>query len=177
LNLEGDKANCLYIVKEGEVNCCFRGSIVRTLVKGDHFGEKGLLLDSTRAMDVMAKTKCICYSISVETLRAMVGDKYRDILYLNFIKMSFTISDTLSSINLKLIDNIYECFRAVNIRKNEIACGAGHNTSTKLMIVIEGNLRNVILPYNLSLRLMKSVRREEVYYLKKISMIKLKQCI
>jgi CRP-like cAMP-binding protein len=142
--LEGDKANCLYIVKEGEVNCVYRGSVIRTLVKGDHFGEKGLLLESTRAMDVVAKTKCICYSISIETLRAMVGDRYRDILYLNFIKMSFSISENLNSINLKILENIFDCFKAVNIGKGHNACSIGHNTLSKLIIVIEGNLINVI---------------------------------
>jgi hypothetical protein len=96
-------------------------------------------------MDVIAKTKCICYSISVETLRAMVGDKYRDILYLNFIKMSFSISENLNSINLKLLDNIFECFKAVNIGKGQAACSVGHNTNSKLMIIIEGNLISVYI--------------------------------
>jgi hypothetical protein len=108
-----------------------------------------LLLESTRAMDVIAKSKCICYSISVETLRAMVGDKYRDILYLNFIKMSFSISENLNTINLKLLENIFECFTAVNLGKGKIACGQGHQMTSKLMIIIEGNLVNVSRKYNI----------------------------
>jgi hypothetical protein len=116
---------------------------VRTLHKGDHFGEKGLLLESTRAMDIIAKTKCICYSVSVETLRAMVGERYRDILYLNFIKMSFSRSQYFNSINLKLLDSTFDCFTAVNLIKNEPACKIGYLTNSKIIIVIEGNLKEV----------------------------------
>ena len=73
----------------------------------------------------------------------MVGDKYRDILYLNFIKMSFSISENLNTINLKLLDNVFHCFQPINIGKGEVACGKGHMTNSKLMIIIEGNLINV----------------------------------
>lgn len=113
--------------------------------KGDHFGERSLLLESTRTMDVISKSKCVCYSISVETLKNMVGEKYRDILYLNFIKMSFSISQYFNKINLKLLESAYECFHAVNLGKNQVAYPKGHINTSKFTIIIEGSLKNVYI--------------------------------
>jgi hypothetical protein len=133
----------MYIIKDGEVNCSFKGAIIRTLQKGDFFGEKALLLDSVRAMDVIAKTRCVIYSISMGTLRSMVGEHYRNVLYLNFIKMSFSKSEIFKTINPILIENIFGCFKAIDLQKNDVAFSAGYNMSKNLTIIIEGNLINV----------------------------------
>jgi CRP-like cAMP-binding protein len=90
---EGDPAQCIYIVKEGEVNCILKGKIVRTLRKGDNFGERSVLIDSSRSLDCIAKTNCICYSVSSFTLETMLGKNFRTLLYLNFIKSYFTPSN------------------------------------------------------------------------------------
>lgn len=140
---EGDDANCLYIIKEGEVNCVFKGKVVVTLRKGDYFGEKAILTDSTRTMDVVAKTKCTCYSISVETLKQMVGEKYRDVLYLNFIKTAFSSSKYLKKFQPKCIESIYPCFKIKNYGKREVVVPAGHVIGSKIIVIIEGNLVNV----------------------------------
>jgi cGMP-dependent protein kinase len=140
---EGDKANCLYIIKEGEVSCVFRGKVIVTLKKGDYFGEKAILIDSTRTMDVVAKTKCVCYSISIETLKQMVGEKYRDVLYLNFIKSAFSQSRYLKKFQPKLIEAIFSCFSVVNFGKRDVVVPAGHVLGSKIIVVIEGNLINV----------------------------------
>jgi cGMP-dependent protein kinase len=132
----------MYIIKDGQVNCSQKGTIIRTLHKGDFFGERALLLDSVRGMDVIAKTRCVVYSISVETLKTMVGDQYRNILYLNFIKMAFSKSQNFQNLNLRLLDNIFSCFKAINLDKNDIAFNTGHIMSSKLVIILEGNLVN-----------------------------------
>lgn len=141
---EGDLAACIYIVKEGEVKCVSKGEEIRTLSKGDHFGEKSILLQSSRTMDVIAKTTCICYSISVETLTNMVGEKYKDLLYMNFIKMSFSQSQYFKRFNLQLLENAYELLTARNYYKRDLVYKAGHKKGSKLIIIIEGSLVNVI---------------------------------
>jgi CRP-like cAMP-binding protein len=102
--------NCLYIIKEGEVLCSSKGQEIRTLKKGDHFGEKALLLECPRTMDVIAQSNCIIYSISIETLKSMFGDKYKDVLLLQFIKMSFNLSSFFNKVSTKLLENIYDGF-------------------------------------------------------------------
>ena len=41
---EGEIGNSMYIVKDGEVNCMDKGKVIRTLKKGDYFGEQVLTL-------------------------------------------------------------------------------------------------------------------------------------
>ena len=66
-------------------------------------------------MDVVAKTKCICFSISIGTLINMLGEKYRTYLYLGFIKSSFATSSLFQRFNSYLIEQIFELFKAVPI--------------------------------------------------------------
>jgi CRP-like cAMP-binding protein len=141
---EGDPAQWLYIVKEGEVNCILKGKIVRTLRKGDNFGERSVLIDSTRSLDCVAKTKCICYSVSSSTLETMLGKNFRNLLYLNFIKSSFTRSKIFNKFNVNLLDNVFQLFKPFNLTKNEIAYKEGYIKSSKIVVVIDGNLINNI---------------------------------
>jgi cGMP-dependent protein kinase len=136
----GEMGNCLYIIKEGEVVCSSNGNIIRELKKGDHFGEKALLLECPRTMDVIAKTNSIIYEISIETLRSMFGNNYKDILLLNFIKMSFNKSQNFSKISSKLLGSAYECFTSKDFGKGEIVISSNHQALTKIIVVIEGSV-------------------------------------
>ena len=141
---EGDPAQCIYIVKEGEVNCILKGKIVRTLRKGDNFGERSVLIDSSRSLDCIAKTNCICYSVSSFTLETMLGKNFRTLLYLNFIKSSFTRSHIFHKFNVNLLDNAFYLFKPKNLTRNEIVYKEGYIKSSKIVIVIDGNLTNNI---------------------------------
>ena len=141
---EGEPAQCLYIVKEGEVNGILKGKIVRTLRKGDNFGERSVLIDSTRSLDCIAKSNCICYSVSSFTLETMLGKNFRTLLYLNFIKSSFTRSKIFHKFNINLLDNPFYLFKPNNLTKNEIVYKEGYIKSSKIVIVIDGNLINSI---------------------------------
>ena len=140
---KGDDAHCLYIIKEGEVNCCLNGKVVRTLRKGENFGERSILVDSTRSLDVVAKTQCVCYAISKSALKTMLGDNYRMLLYLNFIKSSFTKSKHFKKFNVKLLDKVLTLFEGINLNTTDIAFREGYIKSSKLVVVIDGNLINV----------------------------------
>lgn len=139
--LEGDIGNCIFIIKEGEVVCSINGKAIRNLKKGDHFGEKAVLLDVNRTMDVIASVPSVIYSISVDTLKSMVGDNYRDVLCLNFIKMSF-IKLFGTQINMRLLENSYSSFKMINYFKGETVLKVGHNISSKINIIIEGSVIN-----------------------------------
>ena len=53
---EGELGSCMYIIKDGEVECMKNGIIIRTLKKGDNFGQKALLEGGVRSLDVVART-------------------------------------------------------------------------------------------------------------------------
>ena len=141
---KGDLANCLYIVKEGEVDCSLNGKVVRTLRKGDNFGERSILIDSTRSLDCISKCDCVCYSVSISTLKNMLGDNFRNLLYLNFIKSAFNKSKIFSRFNVHLLDKVFHLFKPINLKSNDIAYKENYLKSSKIVIVIDGHLINNI---------------------------------
>ena len=118
------------------------GRLIRTLKKGEHFGEKSILLESTRTLDVIAKTNCVLYSISIDTLINMVGERFKDVLYLNIIKMAFAKSELFCKFNPKLIENVYQCFKVKNYLNGDTVLKPGYAMSSKIIIVLEGSLLN-----------------------------------
>lgn len=150
---EGDYGNSLYIVKEGEVNCMSKNKVIRTLKKGDYFGEKSILLETKRSKDIVAKTDCVIYSVSADTLKAMIGSKYREILYSNFMKMAMTESQVFKKFNLKLLDSAISLFKIKHYNFNQTVLHAGHETSSLIIIIIQGNLVDVSPIFYISLKM------------------------
>ena len=137
---EGEQANCIYIIKEGEVNCVKNGITIRILSKGDSFGEMSLFIDSKRSLDVIAKTNCECYSISFSSLENILGLKYRDEILKLFINISFNSTKCFKNIYYGFIKKMFECFSIKFLKKNEIGISSGTYVSDKIIIVINGNL-------------------------------------
>ena len=117
---EGDDANCIYIIKEGEVNCVKKGVIIRTLSKGENFGERSIFVNAKRSLDVIAKTNCVCYSISFQSLENNLGKNYNDELCKQFIKFTFTKSNFFNFIPMEYLDRTYSLFELKVYGKNDI---------------------------------------------------------
>lgn len=138
---KGEKATCLYIIKRGEANCINDEGVVITVKKqGEFFGERSILIDSTRTLNVTAKTDCICYSVSIETLKIILGDKFRDVLFLNFIKLAFQKSKYFNQINTKLIEHIYPFFKVRNYGYLEPVLRKGYLVTQRIIILVEGTM-------------------------------------
>jgi len=141
---KGEFSSCLYIIKSGLVDCIDdNGVIIRTLKEGDNFGERSILSDTKRTLDVVAKTDCVCYSISIATLKSMLGEKYRSFLYLNFMKSAFKKSKLLNQLNTYFVEEVFQFFEAVNLGYDNVAFPIKHNKSSNIVIIIDGNLINV----------------------------------
>ena len=137
---EGEQADCLYIIKEGEVECSKKGKVIRILKQGDNFGERGILIDSNRTLDVISKTQSICYSVSIATFKLMLGDNFREMLYLNFIKTAFANSKLFKKLNTKLFEGkVFKLFSPVNL-SNSVAFEKGYDPSSKIVVIVDGNL-------------------------------------
>ena len=137
---EGESADCIYIVKEGEVNIVHDGKVVRTLKRGENFGERSILVQSLRTMDVVAKTNCVCYSISKVTLQNMLGEKYITLLFLNFMKASFITSKYFKIFNTNLLKEVFHFFEAINLGPGSIAFEKGYVKSSHIVVIIDGHL-------------------------------------
>ena len=142
---EGEQSSCLFFVKEGEVECINpkdNNKVIRTIKKGEYFGERSILIDSTRTLDVIAKTKCLIFSLSVSTLQTMLGENFRSHLYLNLVKNAFLKSKNFKKLNIKLFDQVFQLFTAENHEKEEIVYPEGYLCSSKISVLIDGCLIN-----------------------------------
>lgn len=137
---EGQEAGSMYIVKKGEVNCLKNNKVVRVLTRGDNFGQKAILLESKRSLDVVAKTDCELTSISVEFFRTQIGDNYKRVLYESFIDMIFKQSKYFNFVCTKLVNKIAYLFEVKDFAKNEVIFKKGSPITGKICLVLEGNI-------------------------------------
>ena len=137
---EGEIGSCMYIIKEGEVECIKGDKVIRVLKQGDNFGQKALLEGDKRSLDVKAKTDCKLYSISSEFFKNQFGDNFKEYLYLSFVSTAFNISKIFNKINTKMISKTFEYFSFRSLKNNEIVYPKGQKISEKLCVVLEGNI-------------------------------------
>lgn len=165
----GEQSECVFIIKKGEVMCIDdNGEIVKELKNGENFGERSVLLGSKRTMDVVAKTDCVCYSISIHTLSAMLTQNYRSCLLLSFMDKAFSHSKYFNKLNVRDLEHVFRFFQAHNLGKDNVAFPKGHIKSSKIVIIIDGNLINVIYFFDLfSLKIKKSLQKGEIFFMKK----------
>ena len=137
---EGEIGSCMYIIKEGEVECIKGDKVVRVLKQGDNFGQKALLEGGKRSLDVRAKTDCKLYTISSDFFKNQYGENYREYLYFSFVSTAFNISKVFNSINPKMISKTFQDFSFRHLKYNEVVYPKGQKITDKLCVVLEGNI-------------------------------------
>ena len=137
---EGEQGNCMYIIKEGEVECIKGDKIIRILKKGDNFGQKALLEGDKRSLDVKAKTDCTVFSISKDFFKTQFGENFRLELYYAFLKIAFSNSEIFSVINPKMIVQTFKSFKFSSFKGGDIIYKKGTKIKEKLCVVLEGNI-------------------------------------
>ncbi len=120
-------------------------------------------MDTKRTMDVMAKTVCIVFSISVETLQVILGQNFRDILYMNLIKLAFKTSPMINKFEGSLIDKAFPAFSIQNFERGQVVLEKGYQKNEKIGIIIEGNLNMVFF---ILYSIMKHLQKEVLFYSK-----------
>ena len=139
---EGESGNCMYIIKDGEVECIKGNKVIRILKKGDNFGQKAILESDKRSLDVKAKTDCKIMSISSEFFRNQFGDNFKEYLYLSFISTSFLNSKIFNKISPKMISKTFKYFSFRSLKGDELVYPKGQRITEKLCVVLEGNIVN-----------------------------------
>ena len=137
------KASTMYFLKKGTVKCLDEDNkCVRILTAVDNFGERAILVNSRRTMSIETITECICYSINVKTLKKMFGENFRSYLYLNFMKSAFYSSKKFHHVDNYIIEKIFQFFEAINLGNDNVAYPIGHIKSSKIIILVSGDLVN-----------------------------------
>ena len=138
-----EKFKTLHLVKEGLLQYINeQGDCIKTLTVGQNFGEMEIFIDINSNYDIITKSDCICYAISVKSFKKMFGHKFRKYVFYNFIKAAFDCSQLFQSMNLFYTKRIFRFFNIVNLEKDNVAFPIGHKTSSKIIIIISGNLFN-----------------------------------
>ena len=142
---KGEISPCIYLIVSGEVEVrdpSDNYDLIFTLKKNEYFGELELLTNSLRQDDLIAKGKVFCYSLSASAMYDIFGEKYKYILYLNFIKNSLIKSRYFKKFNVKMIEKIFQFFRVRYIPKIITVYNEGFIISSKMIIIINGELIN-----------------------------------
>ena len=137
---EGEIGSCMYIIKEGEVECIKGDKVVRVLKQGDNFGQKALLEDAKRSLDVRAKTDTKIYSISSSFFETQFGENYREQLYFSFISTAFINSKNFNKLNTKMISKTFPFFSFRSLKYDELVYPKNQKICEKLCVVLEGNI-------------------------------------
>lgn len=69
---EGVGAAAFYVIESGEASVSVRGKSVRTLSRGDYFGEVALIDEGARSATVTATTDLLCHGLSYWEFRPLV---------------------------------------------------------------------------------------------------------
>ena len=139
-----EKINKMFFVKEGLLKCSDdKGTFIITLNPGDNYGEKEILMQKNiNKLKVVPISDCILYSISIQSLKKMFGNKFRNFIFYNFIKTAFNRSNFFKNLNVFYIKKIVKFFNIVNLEKDNVAFPIGHIKSSKFVIIISGSLIN-----------------------------------
>jgi pyruvate phosphate dikinase-like enzyme/cyclic nucleotide-binding protein len=69
---EGVGAAAFFVIESGEATVSIRGKQIRTLGRGDYFGEIALIDEGTRSATVTASTEVICHGLTYWEFRPLV---------------------------------------------------------------------------------------------------------
>jgi CRP/FNR family transcriptional regulator, cyclic AMP receptor protein len=70
---EGDKADCLYVVKDGQVDITLGNRLLKPLGAGDIFGEMALIDGSPRSANALARTNVTLIPVNEKQFVFLVG--------------------------------------------------------------------------------------------------------
>jgi len=75
---EGDSGMEFFIIESGEVDCLKNTETgdfkhIRTLYKGDHFGELALINNDKRSLNIRAKTECKLLMLNRDAFTRILG--------------------------------------------------------------------------------------------------------
>jgi cGMP-dependent protein kinase len=138
---EGDPGDLFYIIKEGSVICTQRQKELRTMSKGEFFGEQALLYNSTRTATITANGEVKCLCINRESLTKVLGSQLQNIIYRNSLKISIEKSQYLRVLTKDQQQKLIECAKVRTFAPNSVVIPEGTPRTSKLIILMKGKLK------------------------------------
>lgn len=146
---EGDLGDRMYIIKDGVVSCRTKYKEVRKLYGKDFFGHNSILIDCKRSLDVISVGKTACYEFSRNTLKETLGENYKDVILFSIFKEAVQRNKFFSEIfSESQFEKMFELFQ-LKIYKNQEVIYEENSKNKKIVLLVEGNIMNVIFILNL----------------------------
>ena len=139
----GNISNCVYVLKDGNIQLKKDGKLLKSLVKGDYFGTLEVLSNSNRITEAVPKEKTHLLTIPAFWLKSLYGDNYRSILALFLIKSAFMNDSYLKKLNLIFLDEVFNLISFKYYEKETNIIKAGEPKNAYIVITIEGELVDV----------------------------------
>ena len=140
---KGNISNCIYILKDGNINLKKDGKVIKSLTKGEYFGTLEVISNSNRITEAVPKEKTHLLALPVFYLKSLYGENYRSVLALSLIKSAFSNNSNLKKLNLKFLDEIFNLISFRYYEKETEIIKSGEPKNSLIVVPIEGELIEV----------------------------------
>jgi len=140
---KGNISNCIYILKDGNINLKKDGKVIKSLTKGEYFGTLEVISNSNRITEAVPKEKTHLLALPVFYLKSLYGENYRSVLALSLIKSAFSNNSNLKKLNLKFLDEIFNLIAFRYYEKETEIIKSGEPKNSLIVVPIEGELIEV----------------------------------
>ena len=140
---KGNVSNCIYILKDGNINLKKDGKVIKSLTKGEYFGTLEVISNSNRITEAVPKEKTHLLALPVFYLKSLYGENYRSVLALSLIKSAFSNNSNLKKLNLKFLDEIFNLIAFRYYEKETEIIKSGEPKNSLIVVPIEGELIEV----------------------------------
>ena len=137
---EGDPGELLFILKEGTVSCSQKGKEIRSMSKGDFFGEQALLYGSARTATVVATSEVTCVALNREDLASSLGASLQHIIYKNSMKIAFEKNMLLKKLTKHQTESLISGMQVQSLEENQLVIPAGSPKRSGIYVVLNGSL-------------------------------------
>lgn len=142
---EGDIGESLYIIKEGTIMCMKNDKEVRKLYSKDFFGTSSLLFQLKRSLTVLSSDESFCYQITKRLLCDILGNDFAKIILQGIAKNAISNVKMLRVLSIDdYFSKVFPLMKLSFYKNNEIVVSRQHYENRRIIIVVEGNLINVI---------------------------------
>ncbi|EDO05550.2 cGMP dependent protein kinase family protein [Babesia bovis T2Bo] len=138
---QGDPGDDLYLIKQGSADVYVNDIRVRTITKGQYFGERAILYSEPRSATIKAIDYVICVSITRDILQSVLGN-LNNVLFRNIMMEGLQHSDVFKQFTGEQLCELIESASIRSFRKGAVILD--RETLLKgirYFIVLEGSVR------------------------------------
>ena len=139
---EGEVGDLLYIIKQGTVVCSQDGRDIKTLEKGEYFGEQALLYNSVRTATVTATENVKCLTIGRSELTNLFGTSLQLIIHKNCQRIAFDKNEYLNRFTKSQYENLMAATSVKIMNDGEKVISAGSLKKDNILILLRGDIQN-----------------------------------